>query len=202
MTSKQVTSPPWNRRKLVHSKEMVWAWHWSVALRTFYRQILSLLYSSFFFWNFRPRLARELLVSMFRLKSFKKSEADQKDIWPAQDFHCLAWSSVDGLQNLGQSGYTIRKGSRQYGYTICKGSKTVRSTCETLNVKCANTTGIVDEFPPHLFECRNLKLTKMFVNAWQSLLWDRRHPVFLCVLQCFLQFFCTSWQEWWAPHGF
>ena len=60
--SKQVTSPPWNGRRLVHSKEMVWASRWSVALRTFYRQILSLLYSSFFFWNFRPRLARELLV--------------------------------------------------------------------------------------------------------------------------------------------
>ena len=54
--SKQVTSPPWNSRRLVHSKEMVWASRWSVALRTFYRQILSLLYSSFFFWNFRPRL--------------------------------------------------------------------------------------------------------------------------------------------------
>ena len=60
--SKQVTSPPWNSRRLVPSKEMVWASRWSVALRTFYRQILSLLYSSFFFWNFRPRLARELLV--------------------------------------------------------------------------------------------------------------------------------------------
>ena len=62
IASKQVTSPPWNSRRLVHSKDMVWASRWSVALRTFYRQILSLLYSSFFFWNFRPRLARELLV--------------------------------------------------------------------------------------------------------------------------------------------
>ena len=44
---KQVTLPPWNSRKLVHSKEMVWAWRWSVALRTFYRQSLSLLYSFF-----------------------------------------------------------------------------------------------------------------------------------------------------------
>ena len=34
-----------------------------VILRTFYRQILSLLYGSFFFWNFRHRLARELLVN-------------------------------------------------------------------------------------------------------------------------------------------
>ena len=61
IASKQVTSPPWNSRRLVHSKDMVWASRWSVALRTFYRQILSLLYTSFFFWNFRPRLARELL---------------------------------------------------------------------------------------------------------------------------------------------
>ena len=56
------TSPPWNSRRLVHSKEMVCASRWSVALRAFYRQILSLLYTTFFFWNFRPRLARELLV--------------------------------------------------------------------------------------------------------------------------------------------
>ena len=45
MTSKQVTSPPWNSRRLVHNKEMVWASRWSVALRAFYRQILSLTYS-------------------------------------------------------------------------------------------------------------------------------------------------------------
>ena len=64
MTSKQVTSPPWSSKRLVHSKEMVWASRWSVALRTFYRQIRSLLYSSFLFWNFRPRLARELLVKL------------------------------------------------------------------------------------------------------------------------------------------
>ena len=63
--SKQVTSPPWNSRRLVHSKEMVWASRWSVALRTFYRQILSLLYGSFSFWSFRPRLARELLVWLY-----------------------------------------------------------------------------------------------------------------------------------------
>ena len=47
MTSKQVTSPPWNSRRLVHSKEMVWASRWSVALRAFYRQILSLTYRFF-----------------------------------------------------------------------------------------------------------------------------------------------------------
>jgi len=41
---------------------MIWASRWSVALRTFYRQILSVLYSSFPFGNFRPRLVRALLV--------------------------------------------------------------------------------------------------------------------------------------------
>ena len=60
-TSKHKTSPPWNGRRLVHSKEMIWASRWSVALRTFYRQILSSTYS-FFLWNFRPRLVRALLV--------------------------------------------------------------------------------------------------------------------------------------------
>ena len=39
--------------------------HWSVALRTYYRQILSVLYSSFPFGNFRPRLVRALLVYRF-----------------------------------------------------------------------------------------------------------------------------------------
>ena len=50
MTSKQVTSPPWSSRRLVHSKEMVWVSRWSVALRAFYRQILSLLYIYIFFF--------------------------------------------------------------------------------------------------------------------------------------------------------
>ena len=65
MTSKQVTSPPWNSRRLLHSKEMVWASCWSVPLRTFYGQILSLLNNSFFFWNFRPRLAWEVPVYVY-----------------------------------------------------------------------------------------------------------------------------------------
>ena len=63
-TSKHKTSPPWNGRRRVHSKEMIWASRWSVALRTFYRQILSVLYSSFPFGNFRPRLVRALLVNI------------------------------------------------------------------------------------------------------------------------------------------
>ena len=66
-TSKHKTSPPWNSRRLVHSKEMIWASRWSVALRTFYRQILSVLYSSFPFGNFRPRLVRALLVYNWRV---------------------------------------------------------------------------------------------------------------------------------------
>ena len=61
-TTKHKTSPPWKGRRLVHSKEMIWASRWSVTMRTFYRQILSVLYSSFPFGNFRPRLVRALLV--------------------------------------------------------------------------------------------------------------------------------------------
>ena len=59
--SKQVISPPWNSRRQVHSKEMVWASRWSVALRTFYRQILSLTYS-FFSWKLPPPACPALLV--------------------------------------------------------------------------------------------------------------------------------------------
>ena len=47
---------------------MIWALRWSVALRTFYRQILSLLYSSFPFGNFRPRLVRALLVYIIHIQ--------------------------------------------------------------------------------------------------------------------------------------
>ena len=64
-TSKHKTSPPWKGRRLVHSKEMIWASRWSVTMRTFYRQILSVLYSSFPFGNFRPRLVRALLVYIY-----------------------------------------------------------------------------------------------------------------------------------------
>ena len=58
-----MTSQPCNGKSFVQTQKKVWTSQWSVILRTFYRQILSLLYSSFFFWNFRHRLARELLVS-------------------------------------------------------------------------------------------------------------------------------------------
>ena len=57
-----MTSQPCNGKGFVQTQKKVWTSQWSVILRTFYRQILSLLYSSFFFWNFRHRLARELLV--------------------------------------------------------------------------------------------------------------------------------------------
>ena len=50
-------------------QKKVWTAQWSVILRTFYRQILSWLYGSFFFWNFRHRLARELLVHVFFMSS-------------------------------------------------------------------------------------------------------------------------------------
>ena len=92
IASKQVTSPPWNSRRLVHSKDMVWASRWSVALRTFYRQILSLLYSSFFLWNFRPRLARELLVKVTNFQLL---------FWGVTFFNVLQKSSPAVLRSQG-----------------------------------------------------------------------------------------------------
>ena len=70
MTSKQVTSP-WNSRRLVHSKEMAWASRWSVALRAFYRQILSSSNCKDFFfkWHRPPRkLAKEVFVKCIPAK--------------------------------------------------------------------------------------------------------------------------------------
>ena len=58
------TSPPWNGWRLVRTKTSVWASHWLVSLRTFYRQILSLAYSCFPFWNFSPRFARLYLCDI------------------------------------------------------------------------------------------------------------------------------------------
>ena len=71
MTSKQVTSPPWNSRRLVHSKEMAWASRWSVALRAFYKQILSSSNCKDFFfkWHRPPRkLAKEVFVKFIPAK--------------------------------------------------------------------------------------------------------------------------------------
>ena len=63
-----MTSQPCNGKSFVETpQKKVSTSQWSVILRTFYRQILSLLYSSFFFWNFRHRLARELLVSKYHI---------------------------------------------------------------------------------------------------------------------------------------
>ena len=76
-TSKHKTSPPWKGRRLVHSKEMIWASRWSVTMRTFYRQILSVLYSSFPFGNFRPRLVRALLVNISRYRSAFKMNSGE-----------------------------------------------------------------------------------------------------------------------------
>ena len=57
-----MTSQPCNGKSFVQTQTKIWTSQWSVILRTFYRQIFSLLYGSFFFWNFRHRLAREVLV--------------------------------------------------------------------------------------------------------------------------------------------
>ena len=57
---------------------MIWASRWSVTMRTFYRQILSVLYSSFPFGNFRPRLVRALLV--YTLQGINTSHLGKRKI--------------------------------------------------------------------------------------------------------------------------
>ena len=69
-----MTSQPCNGKSFVQTQKKVWTSQWSVILRTFYKQILSLLYSSFFFWNFRHRLARELLVYYIYFESSSLTE--------------------------------------------------------------------------------------------------------------------------------
>ena len=99
------TSPPWNGRRLVHSKEMIWASRWSVALRTFYRQILSVLYSSYPFGNFRPRLVRALLVTivvhepamLFGLGSFRS------DLWICNWAKRISFLVISRLLHLARS---------------------------------------------------------------------------------------------------
>ena len=78
-TSPQIT---WHHRHATAKasfkpKKKNWTSQWSVILRTFYRQILSLLYGSFFFWNFRHRLARELLVIFIDICTLYQ-------VWPPQ----------------------------------------------------------------------------------------------------------------------
>ena len=69
ITSKHMTSQPWNGRRLVHTKKLVWASRWSVALRTFYRQILSLLYSSFSLLKLPPPARPGTACMMFHSNS-------------------------------------------------------------------------------------------------------------------------------------
>ena len=61
-----MTLQPCNGKSFVHTKQMVWASQWSVAWRTFYRQILSLLFNSFFFGNFRPQSQIIVLISSWK----------------------------------------------------------------------------------------------------------------------------------------
>ena len=65
-TSKQVTtSPPWNGWRLVHSNNSVWASQWLVTVCTFYRQILSLTYSFFFFETSAPGLPGSTCIYIY-----------------------------------------------------------------------------------------------------------------------------------------
>ena len=83
---------------------MIWASRWSVALRTFYRQILSVLYSSFPFGNFRPRLVRALLVYFTQnresTRQFKNFSYKGVQL-PCQKVHLTLWI---GFRLLPQTG--------------------------------------------------------------------------------------------------
>ena len=115
-TSKHKTSPPWNGRRLVHSKEMIWASRWSVALRTFYRQILSVLYSSFPFGNFRPRLVRVLLeyIRWFMIPFFcwlgMKKKIHPKSLHHFSGCFCFRFSTAQ--EHLGGFDVTLLRSQR------------------------------------------------------------------------------------------
>ena len=97
-----MTSQPCNGKSFVQTQTKIWTSQWSVILRTFYRQILSLLYGSFFFWNFRHRLARELLGMnhspsehlQHRGKGGKRIPEYQKSTTHAA--FQMPWGSVEG----------------------------------------------------------------------------------------------------------
>ena len=93
-TSKHKTSPPWNGRRLVHSKEMIWASRWSVALRTFYRQMLSVLYYIVLFLleTSAPGLSGHywyihIYFTFFTFFCVKKTAIKNKESW--KDGKCL-----------------------------------------------------------------------------------------------------------------
>ena len=117
MTSKQVTSPPWNSRRLVHSKEMAWASRWSVALRAFYKQILSSSNCKDFFfkWHRPPRkLAKEVFVKFIPAKEktrFAKEwrkvlakdhviRIDSHEVFNTAQLYCLSIVILEYLEYL------------------------------------------------------------------------------------------------------
>ena len=75
---------PANSWRLVRAQNLVWAAAWLVALRTFYRQILSLACSvGFSLWNFCPLLARVLLV-LYKVFSLSLSFSLSLPLYVAQ----------------------------------------------------------------------------------------------------------------------
>ena len=110
------------RQKLRSHPKKIWASQWSVARQTFYRQILSLLYSSFFFWNFRPRLARELLVALIFL--------DDKNSWSGKTFKfenfglimqdiCLIFLTFSWTKGKTANGPTMQRFHCHHGLCFC-----------------------------------------------------------------------------------
>ena len=125
-TSKHKTSPPWNGRRLVHSKEMIWASRWSVALRTFYRQMLSVLYYIVLFLleTSAPGLSGHYWYTIFIRIVFNASTYNPFDIYIQYIFFlwylttsCFFWASQTGCT---QHQRTIA-GSHAASVSFCHG---------------------------------------------------------------------------------
>ena len=101
------------------SKEMIWALRWSVALRTFYRQILSLLYSSFPFGNIRPR-ACPGSTGIFRAYLYWHSSVR---------YEALAWSMLGSSVRLVEA-FIIQNDP---SYTIMRNLIKLVTGCETFS---------------------------------------------------------------------
>ena len=148
MTSKQVTSPPWNSRRLQQRNG------WGIALVGPCSHSIGkffLCYTVFFpFWNFRPRLARELHVCLVYIALNSKNLSKLYDlydraacIYPAGNFSSaiahgaafrhLVLSPTKGTSALSPLG---PKSEGRAGHAG-KGTCALSSTCAFESERCA-----------------------------------------------------------------
>ena len=156
-TSQHKTSPPWNGRRLVHSKEMIWASRWSVALRTFYRQILSALYSSYPFGNFRPRLVRALLVGQINILG-KYMHCQISNVYQCVYYVCSHVSS------------TLWKDGEKIPVVTAWPRKTGVLWCVVMSARCERHGGRILETRPFKHELKWYTLHGTNISHQKSLL--------------------------------